>query len=144
MSLNLNRVSLAGHLTRFPELRKTTRSPVASFSVAINRRWKQGEETREEVTFVDCEAWGRTAELICQYLGKGSPIYLEGRLKLDQWEDKDGKKRSRLQVVAENVQFLPSTRRGDTEQGNAEATTSEGAETDAEPVAAGMGGEPPF
>jgi single-strand DNA-binding protein len=61
---------------------------------------------REETTFVDCEAWGRTAEVMNQYLSKGSPVFLEGRLKLDQWQDKDGQNRSKLKVVIENFQFI--------------------------------------
>ena len=107
MSLNLNTVTLAGNLTRNPEMRPVGEKFVANFAVAINRRWKSAEgEAKEEVTFVECEAWGRTGELIGQYLIKGSPCYLEGRLKLDSWQDKDGQKRSRLKVVADNVQFL--------------------------------------
>jgi len=113
--LNLNSVALAGHLTRDPEVRVigADRS-VASFAVAINRRYKgQDGELKEEATFVDCEAWGRTAEIIGQYLTKGSPVYIEGRLRLDTWQDKDGQKRSRLKVVADNVQFLGSKRPAD-------------------------------
>jgi len=113
--LNLNSVALAGHLTRDPEVRVigADRS-VASFAVAINRRYKgQDGELKEEATFVDCEAWGRTAEIIGQYLTKGSPVYIEGRLRLDTWQDKDGQKRSRLKVVADNVQFLGSKRAAD-------------------------------
>jgi single-strand DNA-binding protein len=108
MSLNINTVLLAGHLTRDPQLRSLPNErTVASFSLAINRRYKGADgELKEESTFVDCEAWGRTAELIGQYLAKGSACYIEGRLKLDSWEDKDGGKRSRLKVVADNVQFI--------------------------------------
>jgi len=82
---------------------------VANFGIACNRRYKtqQGED-REEVTFVDCEAWGRTAEVMKEYLSKGRPVFLEGRLKLDQWEDKEGKKQSKLRVVVENFQFIDS------------------------------------
>ena len=108
MSLNLNHVVLAGNLTRDPELRQVTpERAVANFGIAVNRRWRNpaGEPT-EEVTFLDIEAWGRTGELVGQYLRKGSPAYIEGRLKLDTWEDKEGQKRSRLKVVADNVQFL--------------------------------------
>ena len=108
MSLNLNHVTLAGNLTRDPELRQVgTDKAVANFSVAVNRRWRNaaGEQV-EEATFVDVEAWGRVGEVIGQYLKKGSPAYIEGRLKLDTWEDKDGQKRSRLKIVAEQVQFL--------------------------------------
>jgi single-strand DNA-binding protein len=107
MSLNLNTVTLAGHLTRDPELRQVGERSVVNFGLAINRRWKSQEgEAKEETTFVDIEAWGRTAEIVGQYLAKGSPCYIEGRLKFDSWQDKEGQKRSKLKVVADNVQFL--------------------------------------
>lgn len=110
MSLNLNHVTIAGNLTRDPEVRfLSNEQAVCNFGLAVNRRWKdKAGESKEEVTFIDCEAWGRTAELVAQYLKKGSPAYIEGRLKLDQWEDKDGKKQQKLRVVAESVQFLGS------------------------------------
>ena len=106
---NLNRVMLMGNLTRDPELRHTpNNTAVAQIGLAINRRWRnQNGEQQEETTFVDCEAWGRTAEVINQYFRKGRPIYIEGRLKLDQWEDKQGGgKRSKLKVVVESFEFL--------------------------------------
>ena len=108
MSLNVNTVTLAGHLTRDPEMRSLAgEKVVVNFSLAINRRYKGNDgEIKEDSTFVDCEAWGRTAELVGQYLAKGSAAYVEGRLKLDNWQDKDGKNRSRLKVVVENVQFV--------------------------------------
>lgn len=108
MSLSLNQVTLAGHLTRDPELRQISPDrAVASFGLAVNRRWKNAAgETVEDATFIDIEAWGRTGELVGQYLKKGSAAYLEGRLKLDSWEDKEGQKRNRMKVVAETVQFL--------------------------------------
>jgi single-strand DNA-binding protein len=108
MSLNVNTVILAGHLTRDPEMRSLAgEKVVVNFSLAINRRYKANDgEIKEDSTFVDCEAWGRTAELVGQYLAKGSAAYVEGRLKLDNWQDKDGKNRSRLKVVVENVQFV--------------------------------------
>ena len=108
MSLNVNTVILAGHLTRDPEMRSLAgEKVVVNFSLAINRRYKGNDgDIKEDSTFVDCEAWGRTAELVGQYLAKGSAAYVEGRLKLDNWQDKDGKNRSRLKVVVENVQFV--------------------------------------
>lgn len=108
MSFNVNTVILAGHLTRDPELRPLAGDKVVvHFTLAINRRYKGADgELKEDSTFVDCEAWGRTAELIGQYLAKGSGAYVEGRLRLDSWQDKDGKNRSRLKVVVENVQFI--------------------------------------
>src|SRR5947199_2840046 len=110
---NYNRVILAGNLTRDPEVRYTPKGmAIAKFGLAINRTWKnESGETKEEVTFVDVDAFGRTAEVISQYLKKGRPILVEGRLKLDQWDDKQtGQKRSRLGVILENFQFLDSGR----------------------------------
>jgi single-strand DNA-binding protein len=106
---HLNKVLLLGHLTRDPELRATPKgASVAQFGLAVNRSFKtETGETREETTFVDLEAWGRQAEAVSRYLGKGSACLVEGRLRLDTWEDKaSGERRSRLRVVAENVQFL--------------------------------------
>lgn len=106
---HLNKVILLGNLTREPELRATPKGlSVTQFGLAVNRTFKTEEgENREETTFVDLEAWGRVAELVARYLSKGSSCLIEGRLKLDTWEDKvSGEKRSRLRVVAENVQFL--------------------------------------
>ena len=103
---NLNNVQLAGNLTRDPELRNAGGKSVCAFSLAINRQWKdKSGEKKEDVTFVECEAWERTGELVSQYLSKGSSCFVEGRLKMDTWEDKDGGKRSKLKVVAMNVQF---------------------------------------
>ena len=105
---NFNKVLLVGNLTRDPELKHTpSNQAVASIGLAVNRQFttKDGDK-REETTFVDCEAWGRQAEVMAQYLSKGRPVLIEGRLKLDQWQDKDGNSRSKLRVVVENFQFL--------------------------------------
>src|SRR5476649_1856635 len=112
MSLNINRVMLAGNLTRDPQVRFfANERAVANFGLAINHRYKTKEgEQKEDTTFVDIEAWGRTAELVGQYLTKGRACYVEGRLKLDSWDDKDGQKRSKLKVVADTIQFLDSPR----------------------------------
>jgi single-strand DNA-binding protein len=113
---NFNKVILAGNLTRDPELRYTSKgSAIAKLTLAINRSWKsETGETREEVTFVDVDAFGRSAEVIGQYLKKGRPILIEGRLRLDQWDDKQtGQKRSRLGVVMDTFQFLDSGRGGE-------------------------------
>src|ERR1700741_2035724 len=113
---NFIKVILAGNLTRDPELRYTPKgTAIAKLGMAINRTWKnEAGETKEEVTFVDVDAFGRTAEVISQYLKKGRPILIEGRLKLDQWDDKQtGQKRSRLGVVLESFSFLDSGGRGD-------------------------------
>jgi len=108
---NFNKVILAGNLTRDPELRYTPKGmAIAKIGLAINRTWKnEAGETKEEVTFVDADAFGRTAEVIAQYLKKGRPILIDGRLKFDQWEDKNThQKVSKLRVVVENFQFLDS------------------------------------
>jgi len=107
--MNLNKVALAGNLTRDPELRYTPKgTAVAKVGVAVNRRWTtEGGEKKEEVTFVDVTFFGNTAEAVGQWLKKGNPIYLEGRLKLDLWDDKEtGQKRQKLHVIAESFQFV--------------------------------------
>jgi single-strand DNA-binding protein len=104
-----NKVVLLGNLTRDPELRYTPKgSAVARLGLAVNRTYKtESGETMEEVTFIDIDAWGKQAELIAQYLRKGNPLFVEGRLKLDQWDDKNsGQKVSKLRVVMENFQFI--------------------------------------
>ena len=107
---NLNKVLLMGNLTRDPELRYLqSGSAVCDFGLAVNRRWKsQAGEQKDEVTFVDVTFFGRTAEVISEFMKKGRPIFVEGRLKLDSWTGKDGQKRSKLSVVGENMQFLDS------------------------------------
>ena len=107
---NYNKVLLMGNLTRAPELKRTSSDmAVAQIGMAVNRRYKDKTgEQREETTFVDCEAWGKTAETMAKYLSKGKPVFLEGRLKLDQWQDKDGSNRSKLRVVIESFQFIDS------------------------------------
>jgi single-strand DNA-binding protein len=104
---NLNRVLLIGNLTRDPELRYTPKGiPIADIGVAVNRKWTdESGAKKEEVTFVDVTLWGRPAEIAQQYLRKGSPVFLEGRLHLDTWEQ-NGQKRSRLRVIGENLQLL--------------------------------------
>lgn len=104
---DMNKVILAGNLTRDPEVRHTPSGmAVADLRMAINRRYKDNTgKDREEVVYVTVTVWGKQAESSGQYLTKGSPILVEGRLKLDEWE-KDGQKQSRLGVVAERVQFL--------------------------------------
>lgn len=112
---SFNRVILAGNLTRDPELRYTPKgTAVAKIGMAMNRTWKnESGETKEEVTFVDVEAWGRQAEVIGQYLKKGRPFLVEGRLKLDSWEDKNThQKVSKLKVVLESFSFIDSPRDG--------------------------------
>jgi len=123
-----NKVILIGNLTRDPELRYTPSGrAIAKLGLALNRSWKtETGETREEVTFVDVDAFGRQAEVLGQYLRKGRPVMVEGRLKLDQWDDKQtGQKRSRMGVVLESFQFLDSggSRSEDGGNGGGYATT---------------------
>lgn len=107
---SFNKVILVGNVTRDIELRHTPGgTAVAEIGLAVNRTWydKQADEKREEVTFVDVTLWGRTAEVATEYLSKGRPCLIEGRLQLDQWEDKEtGQKRSKLKVVGESLQLL--------------------------------------
>ena len=106
---SFNKVILMGNLTRDPQLKYLpSQTAVTEFGLACNRKFKtQAGEDKEEVTFVDCTAFGRTGEVINQYFTKGKPIFIEGRLKYDQWEDKQGGgKRSKITVVIENFQFV--------------------------------------
>src|SRR3954462_15770646 len=112
---SLNKVLLMGNLTRDPELRVTPKgTSICQFSLAINHQFKmESGESREEVIYVDVEAWGKQGETIAKYVTKGRPLYVEGRLRLDQWEDKNTKeKRSRMKVVLEQFQFLGDSRGG--------------------------------
>jgi len=103
-----NRVLLMGHLTRNPELRYTpSGTAVSDLGLAVNESFKnKAGEIVEQTCFVDVVVWGRQAETTSEYLHKGSPVFIEGRLQLDQWENKDGEKRSKLRVRADRVQFL--------------------------------------
>jgi single-strand DNA-binding protein len=104
-----NRTILVGNLTRDPEIKYTPKgTAVAEIGLAVNHSYKTDSgEKREEVTFIDVTLWGRTAEIVGQYCKKGRPLLVEGRLALDQWDDKQtGQKRSKLKVVGENVQLL--------------------------------------
>jgi single-strand DNA-binding protein len=110
---NLNKVMLIGNLTRDPELRVTPKgTAICQFSLAVNRKFRdEAGADREEVTYVDIEAWGKSGENIAKYCTKGRPLFVEGRLRLDQWEDKTTKeKRSRMKVVCDNFQFLGTGR----------------------------------
>lgn len=111
-----NKVILLGNLTRDPELRYTPKgTATARLGLAVNRQYKTDTgETKEEVTFIDIDAWGKQAEVIAQYVRKGSPLFVEGRLKLDQWDDKTtGQKVSKIRVVLEGFQFVGGPRSGE-------------------------------
>ncbi|MGP8200509.1 MAG: single-stranded DNA-binding protein [Limisphaerales bacterium] len=145
---NFNKVILAGNLTRDPELRYTPKgSAVVKFTLAINRTWKnEAGENKEEVSFVDVDAWGRQAEVIAQYMRKGRPFLVEGRLKQDTWEDKNThQKQSKLKVVLEGFSFIdakgpegvpsgPEAPRRPAAAPSAGAKPPEGAEGEAPPV----------
>ena len=107
---NFNKVILMGNLTRDPEVRSTSSGQsVTALGLATNRTYTvggPGGEKKEEVTFIDVDFWGKRGEVIAQYLKKGDPIFIEGRLTFRQWDDKDGNKRSKLSVTAENFEFL--------------------------------------
>ena len=113
---NLNRVLLIGNLTRDPEVRYTPKgTAVAELGIAVNRIYSgEDGEKKEETTFVDVTLWARQAEVAGQYLKKGRPVFIEGRLQLDTWDDKQsGQKRSRLRVVGENIQLLGARQEGE-------------------------------
>jgi single-strand DNA-binding protein len=135
---SFNKVILVGNLTRDPELRYTPKgTAIAKIGLAVNRVWtNEAGDKKEEVTFVDVDVFGRTAENVGQYMRKGRPILIEGRLRLDQWDDKQtGQKKSKLGVVAETVQFLGSP------TGGAEGATP-AAPRAARPSAAAPAAEP--
>lgn len=115
---NLNRVFLMGHLTRDPELEYSdSGKAVATFGLAVSRNWTtESGEKKEDVCFVDCVAFGKRGEAVAEYFQKGSPIFLEGRLNFRQWETQDGQKRSALNVVVENFQFIGQTGKGKDKQ----------------------------
>jgi single-strand DNA-binding protein len=139
---SFNRVILMGNLTRDVELKNLPNgSAVAQIGLAVNRTWfdKASNQKKEEVTFVDVTLWGRDAEVAGEYLSKGKPVLIEGRLTLDTWDDKaTGQKRSKLKVTGERVQLLGG--KGD----RPEATTGEAASADAAAAAFGGGEDVPF
>ncbi|HPC62346.1 MAG TPA: single-stranded DNA-binding protein [Verrucomicrobiota bacterium] len=134
-----NKVILVGNLTRDPELRYTPKGmAIAKLGLAVNRVWRtETGETREEVTFVDVDAFSKQAETIAQYMKKGSPILIEGRLRLDTWDDKQtGQKRSKLGVVVEGFQFLGGGTRTEGATDPARSRAPAAATTAAAPAAA--------
>lgn len=113
----MNKVILLGNLTRDPELRYSTSGvAIAKFGLASNRRFKQGDDLKEEVCFVDVTVFGKRAESLPQYIRKGSKVLIDGRLQQERWETEDGQKRSKHAVVAESVTFLDKAGQGDGEQ----------------------------
>jgi len=142
---SVNKVMLLGNLTRDPEIRYTPKgTAVTDLGMAINRiRTGDNGERIEEVTYVDVTLWGRQAELAGQYLGKGRPVFIEGRLQLDQWDDKQsGQKRSRLRVVVENMQFLPGGGGGNTGGGSAYESEQSSQDQPSSSAPSNQGGAP--
>lgn len=126
---SLNKVMLIGNLTRDPEIRYTPRGQaVADIGLAVNRVYNtETGEKREEVTFIDITLWGRTAEIVHQYCKKGRPLFVEGRLQLDTWDDKQtGQKRSKLKVIGDGIQLLGSRDGGGGGEGNASSGSGGG------------------
>ncbi|MFZ1219368.1 MAG: single-stranded DNA-binding protein [Chthoniobacterales bacterium] len=120
---SFNKVILLGNLTRDPEVRYTPKgTAVTDLGLAVNRSYTaENGEKREEVTFVDVTFWGRTAEVAGEYLKKGWPVFVEGRLQLDSWDDKQsGQKRTKLKVIGENMQMLGAPRGGGSGGGDEE------------------------
>ncbi len=145
MAANFNKVILAGNLTRDPELRYTPKgTAIAKIGLAINRKWRnEAGEMKEDTTFVDVDAFGKTAETIGQYLKKGRPILIEGRLRYETWDDKTtGAKRSKLGVVMDSFQFIDSGNRGDSE-GSAPAAPRAARPAAATPAAEPVEGDGP-
>jgi len=140
---SFNKVIIAGNLTRDPEMRYTPKgTAVARFGIATNRKWKtETGEMKEEVTFVDIDAFGRQAEVIAQYMKKGRALLVEGRLKLDEWEDKNThQKVSKLRVVLESFSFIDSNRGESAVAGEAQRTRTGAAP--AAPAAPASSSEP--
>lgn len=129
---SLNRVILLGNLTRDPELRYAPNgTAIARFGLAVNSRYRQGEEWKEDVCFVDVVVFGRQAETAGEYLSKGRPALIEGRLQWRSWESQDGQKRSKHEVIADRVQFMPRARDEGVGRSSPEAVPAGGEELDA-------------
>ena len=115
MARGFSKVIIVGNITRDPELRSTASgTQVCGFSVAVNRNYRDSSgEQKENVSFFDCSAWGKSGELIAQYAKKGSGILVSGRLEQRSWEDKEGQKRSRVEIVVEDFNFIGGAAGGD-------------------------------
>ena len=130
---SFNKVILVGNLTRDPEVRYIpSGTAVCDISLAVNSQWtdRKTNERKEEVTFVEVTLWGRTAEIAGEYLAKGRPVLIEGRLSLDSWEDKEtGQKRSKLKVIADGMQLLGSRDGGGGSGGGGSTAAGSGGNT---------------
>ena len=148
MAASLNKVLLMGNLTRDPEVKYTPKgTAVCDLGLAINDSYKAQDGTiKETTTFVDVEVWGRTAENCKQYLTKGRPIFVEGQLRLDQWETPQGEKKSRMKVRADRVQFLgggPGRPGGGGEQRSSTSSSSDSGRTATRPASSVSEDAPP-
>jgi single-strand DNA-binding protein len=130
---NLNSILIEGNLVKDPELSYTPKgTAVCKFSVACNRQWKQDDEVQKEVSFFDVSTWTRLAEVCGEYLKKGRGVRVVGRLKQDRWTDPDGKPHSRVQIVAEHVEFKPQLKKQDGDTAAAADGAAEKAAEDTE------------
>ena len=137
--VSFNKIILIGNLTKDPEIRYTPGgTPVANLRLAVNHKYKQGEELKEEVCYIDVVVFGKQAENCGQYLNKGQSVVVDGRLQERRWETEDGQKRSKHEVVAQSVRFMP--RRGE----SASAGRPNAAAEDVEAPPAGADSEVPF
>ena len=134
---NYNKIMLMGNLTRDPQLSYLpSQTAVVEFGLAVNRKWKSKEgENKEDTCFIDCRAFGRSAENINKYLSKGRPVFVEGRLTFDSWTAQDGSKRSKHRVTVENFQFLGSPGGGNSGGGQAGGTSQSNSNDSEPPVA---------
>ncbi len=142
----MNFVILCGNITRDPEMRQlSSGTAVADLGLAVNESYKnKAGEMVETTCFVDVVVWGRLAETCSQYLRKGSPVLVEGRLQLDQWTTQEGEKRSKLRVRADRVQFLGSKRDGDAQAGSTSGAGHRSAPAEAAPPPSSSGSDTPF
>ncbi|MBI5723951.1 MAG: single-stranded DNA-binding protein [Planctomycetes bacterium] len=138
---NFNKVIMIGNLTRDPQMSYLpSQTPVVEFGLAVNRRWRgKDNQQKEDVCFIDCRSYGKQAETINQYMNKGKPILVEGRLQFDQWEGKDGVKRSKHRLIVEQFQFLGSAGGSGGQAGGARAPQGQRPQPQAEQAPA----EPP-
>ena len=143
--MNINHTTISGNLTRDPEMRTVgADKSVTSFTIAHNSRYKSSDgEQREEVSFIDIEAWGRQGEIAAQYLVKGSQAIVEGRIKQDNWTDKEGQKRSKLKLVADKVHLMPRGERP-ADDGEVAPVVAAGPRRAATPAQGADDSQPPF
>ena len=142
MAGNVNKVFLMGNLTRDIEIRALPSGmSVGSFAIAVNERYKdRNDQWQERANFIDCEAFGKKADVMAQYLGKGRAVFVEGKLRLDQWQDQSGQKRSKLKVVVDDFQFVDSRQGGGGAQGGGGGGYSQGDQGSGGGYSSGYGG----